>query len=305
MPPKGVLKVNVTDCDSSGVNQIAITDVLTVEAVIKNCCKKRGLSEHLPWWLVVSDAGEDPRTDGVRQPAPLLIAEILDDAASAGKILTGLVWTLLQDAAATAEAKAAADAKAMRAALKTSAAAPVVPDNFKIVCGILTSIGCFSSFPKFQAEDLDDSTLDDLQDEYLVAAGLSEHQAKLFIAELRTGDKKSGAAPAAAVREGSGSSQPSPMPRISLDCPDNFKNIAGALRRIGCGAFLQRFISEEIDDEMLGDLEQEHLVDLGMSVLQYVCMRPLFSFVLDLALQVRTIFARARACRRCGGSGCC
>jgi hypothetical protein len=274
MPPKGVLKVNVTDCDSSGVNQIAITDALTVEAVVKNCCKKRGLSEILPWWLVVSDAGEDPRTHGVRQPSALLISEIIDDASSAGKDVPGMVWTLLQDAAATAEAKAAAEAKALRAASKASAAPPSVPDNFKIVSGILTKIGCLSSFPKFQAEDLDDSTLGDLQEEYLVAAGLSEHQAALFTAELRAGDKKSGAAPAAAVREGSGSSKPSPMPRISLDCPENFKTIAGALSRIGCGAFLQRFIAEEIDDEMLGDLEQEHLVDLGMSVLQCVCQRP-------------------------------
>lgn len=303
MPPKGVLKVNVTDCDSPGVNQIAITDALTVEGVIKSCCKKRGLSEHLPWWLVVSGAGENPRTDGVRQPAPLLISEIIDDASSAGNDASGMVWTLLQDAAATAEAKAAAEAKALRAASKASAAPPSVPDNFKIVSGILTKIGCFSSFPKFQAEELDDSTLDDLEEEYLVAAGLSQQQAALFIAQLTAGDKN--AAPAAAVREGSGSSKPSPMPRLSLDCPDNFKTIAAALGRIGCGAFLQRFVAEEIDDDMLGDLEQEHLVDLGMSVLQCVCQQPPLCSAFHFASQVRTIFARARASRRCGGNGCC
>ena len=267
MPPKPVLKVNVTDCNMPGINQIAVTDVLTVEAVLKSCIKKRGLDEHLPWWLVVSEAGEDPRSSGIRQPEPLLVSEIIDDATSAGKDAGKLVWTMLQDAAATAEAKAAAEAKAKRAASK---AAPSVPANFKTVAGILSKIGCSGAFAKFQEEELDDSTLDDLQEEYLVAAGLSEANATLFISELRGSTKQPAPSPAAATREGSVGSRSSNSPRLSIECPHNFQTIAAALNRIGCAAFLQRFVEEEIDDAMLGDLEQEHLVDLGMSVQQYV-----------------------------------
>lgn len=264
MPPKAVLKVNVTDCTTPGINQIAVTDALTVEAVLKSCIKKRALDEHLPWWLVVSEAGDDPRSSGVRQPEPLLVSEIIDDATSAGKDAGNLVWTMLQDAAATAEAKAAAEAKAKRAASKT---APSVPANFKTVAAILSKIGCFGAFAKFQEEDLDDSTLDDLQEEYLVAAGLSEANATLFISELRGGTKQPALSPTAA-REGSVGSRSSNSPRMSIECPQNFQTIAVALNRIGCAVFLQRFVEEEIDDAMLGDLEQEHLVDLGMSVKQ-------------------------------------
>ena len=273
MPPKGVLKVNVTDCASPGVNQIAITDDLTVDAVLKTCSKKRGLDDHLPWWLVLSDQGEDARSAGVRQPTPLLISDIISDASSSGKDPSKMVWTLLQDAAATAEAKAAAEAKAKRAAAKAAPsppAAPAVPANFTTVSGILTKIGCFSAFAKFQEEDLDDSTLSDLEEEYLVAAGLSEAQAKRFIAELRGDSHMSSTAPTAAARDGSVSSASSSAPVTSADCPAKFKSIAAALCHIGCSALLQRFIEEEIDDEMLGDLELEHLVDLGMSAQQCV-----------------------------------
>lgn len=274
MPPKGILKVNVTDCDSPGVNQIAITQELTVETVIKTCLRKRSLDDHLPWWLVVSEEGEDPRSAGIRQPTPLLICEIISDAASAGKSSSGMVWTLLQDAAATAEASAAAEAKAKRAASKAapaSSAASSVPANFTIVSSILSKIGCFGAFSKFQEEELDDSTLDDLEEQYLVAAGLSEAQAKQFIAELRGSDRPSSAAPVAAVvKEGSVSSASSAAPCSPTDCPAKFKTIAAALGRIGCSALLERFVSEEIDDEIVDDLEQEHLVDLGMSVQQCV-----------------------------------
>jgi hypothetical protein len=270
MPPKGLLKVNVTDCSSPGINQIAITADLTVAAVIKTCSKKRALDEHLPWWLVLSEGGEDPRSAGIRQPEPLLIAEIIDDASSAGRNTANFVWTLLQDAAATADAKAAAEAKAQRAASKAAVSTPPVPTNFKTVAGILSKIGCSSAFSKFQEEELDDSTLEDLQEEYLVAAGLSEANARLFITELRGGSPKSSAAPAAAARGGSVGGP---------ECPNNFKTIAAALGRIGCGGLMQRFIEEEIDDEMLGDLEQEHLIDFGMSAQQYAgcrCFIPLF-----------------------------
>ena len=278
MPPKGVLKINVTDCAAAGVISVAITEVLTVESVIKTCCKKRGLEDGLPWWLVVSEAGEDSRSAGVREPPPLLIADVIEDATSAGKDASSLVWTLLQDAAATAQAKEAAEAKAKRAEAKRlqeqaskaaapAPAAPSVPANFKNVAAILTKIGCFSVFKQFQEEDLDDSTLDDLADEYLVAAGLTEAQAKLFIAELRGGSSPAPAA-AAAITRGSVGSAPAPASLPSVDCNENFKSIAGALSRIGCSGFLQRFIDEEIDDSMLGDLEQEHLIDLGMSVQQ-------------------------------------
>jgi hypothetical protein len=269
MPVKAVLKVDVIDCSSPGANQIAITDNLTVEAVVKSCCKKRGLDEHLPWWLVVSEAGEDPRSAGIRQPWPLLISEIIDDFTSTGKDTSSIVWTLLLDAAATAEARAAAEAKASRAASKSVAAMPSVPVNFKIVSGILSRIGCTSFFAKFQEEELDDSTLDDLQDEHLVAAGLSEAQAKLFLSEFRGGHQLDSTA---AVSPGSPDCLRPVDARSSLDCDGKFKTIAGALSRIGCSAFLQRFVEEEIDDSMLGDLEQEHLIDLGMSVKQYGCI---------------------------------
>ena len=175
MPPKGILKVKVTDCASPGETQIAITDALTVEDVLKTCFRKRSLDDHLPWWLVVSEQGEDARSAGVRQPAPLLISEIISDASSAGKDSSNLVWTLLQDAAATAEASAAAEAKAKRAASKTTPAtpaAPSVPANFTIVAGILSKIGCSNAFSKFQEEELDDSTLEDLEEEYVL---LSSH----------------------------------------------------------------------------------------------------------------------------------
>ncbi len=280
MPPKGLLKVNVTDCSSPGINQIAITADLTVAAVIKTCSKKRALDEHLPWWLVLSDAGDDPRSAGIRQPEPLLISEIIDDASSAGRNAANFVWTLLQDAAATAEAKAAAEAKAQRAASKAAASMPPVPANFKTVAGILSKIGCSSAFSKFQEEELDDSTLEDLQAEYLVAAGLSEANAHLFITELRGGSLESSAPPAAAARGGSVGGQSSSSSRLAPECPHNFKTISAALNCINCSAFMQRFIEEEIDDDMLGDLEQEHLIDFGMSAQQYgrsPCFVPSFA----------------------------
>jgi hypothetical protein len=133
-----------------------------------------------------------------------------------------------------------------------------------------------------------------IQSRYLVAAGLDAAQAKHFIAELRGGARPSSAAPAAVVREGSVGSASSAAPRALVECPAKFKTIAAALGRIGCSALLERFISEEIDDEMLGDLEQEHIVDLGMSVQQcvariYLCI----SFVqLSCYLFCHSLFAQ-------------